>query len=123
MTNQEAIAAIKSNWPTENYTTLRDALNMAIAALSAVPALYCPKCGTAVRAPVTEQERFNSCVPGANAPKPKPAKVRRAMPGDCDKCILDRFCAIPREGWRRKKDCKSYRDKIRRYMVGAKEGA
>jgi hypothetical protein len=35
MTNQEAIAAIKSNWPTENYTTLRDALNMAIAALSA----------------------------------------------------------------------------------------
>jgi hypothetical protein len=57
------------------------------------------------------------------ASKPKPAKVRRAMPGDCDKCILDRFCAIPREGWRRKKDCKSYRDKIRRYMVGAKEGA
>jgi hypothetical protein len=38
MTNQEAIAAIKSNWPTENYTMLRDALNMAIAALSSVPA-------------------------------------------------------------------------------------
>ena len=30
MTNQEAITAIRSNWPTSNYTVLIEALEMAI---------------------------------------------------------------------------------------------
>ena len=33
MTNEEAINAIKSNYPPENYTILREALDMAIEAL------------------------------------------------------------------------------------------
>lgn len=33
-TNQEAIDVIKNNWPSENYTMLREALEMAIVALS-----------------------------------------------------------------------------------------
>ena len=32
MNNQEAIKVIKSNWPPENYTMLREALTMAIKA-------------------------------------------------------------------------------------------
>ena len=33
MTNEEAIEAIKCNWPDSRYTILREALDMAIAAL------------------------------------------------------------------------------------------
>ena len=33
MTNEEAIGAIKCNYPPENYTRLREALDMAIEAL------------------------------------------------------------------------------------------
>ena len=33
MTNQEAITAIRSNWPTSNYTVLIEALEMAIKSL------------------------------------------------------------------------------------------
>ena len=33
MTNEEAIKAIKCNYPPENYTILREALDMAIEAL------------------------------------------------------------------------------------------
>jgi len=33
-TNQEAIEVIKNNWPSENYTMLREALDVAIEALS-----------------------------------------------------------------------------------------
>ncbi len=38
MTHAEAIAAIKANWPTENYTMLREALTLACAALASPPA-------------------------------------------------------------------------------------
>jgi hypothetical protein len=34
---KEAISAIKSNWPPENYTMLREALTMAVAALETLP--------------------------------------------------------------------------------------
>ena len=49
MTNEEAINAIKSNYPSENYTILREALDMAIEALGKqVPKkpieLNCPRC-------------------------------------------------------------------------------
>lgn len=37
MTHAEAIAAIKANWPTENYTMLREALTLACAALASPP--------------------------------------------------------------------------------------
>ena len=33
MTNEEAIKAIKANWPPQNYTMLRQALTMALDAL------------------------------------------------------------------------------------------
>lgn len=33
MTNEEAIKAIKANWPSENYSILREALTLAIYAL------------------------------------------------------------------------------------------
>ena len=33
MTNEEAIEAIKCNWPDSRYTILREALDMAISAL------------------------------------------------------------------------------------------
>ena len=33
MTNEEAIKAIKANWPPENYSILREALTLAIHAL------------------------------------------------------------------------------------------
>ena len=33
MTNEEAIQAIKCNWPDSRYTILREALDMAISAL------------------------------------------------------------------------------------------
>ena len=34
MTNDEAIKAIRANWPPENYSILREALTLAIRALS-----------------------------------------------------------------------------------------
>lgn len=34
MTKKEAIETIKANWPSENYTMLREALDMAIDALN-----------------------------------------------------------------------------------------
>lgn len=34
MTNDEAIKAIRANWPPENYSILREALTLAIGALS-----------------------------------------------------------------------------------------
>ncbi len=34
MTNDEAIKAIRANWPPENYSILREALTLAIHALS-----------------------------------------------------------------------------------------
>lgn len=40
MTHAEAIAAIKANWPTENYTMLREALTLACAALASPPASF-----------------------------------------------------------------------------------
>lgn len=52
MTNKEAIEAIKCNYPPENYTRLREALDMAIEALEnekQTPKkpinLTCPTCG------------------------------------------------------------------------------
>ena len=52
MTNEEAIKAIKCNYPPENYTRLREALDMAIEALEnekQTPKkpinLTCPNCG------------------------------------------------------------------------------
>lgn len=33
MTNEEAIEVIKSNWPSDRYTALREALTLAIKAL------------------------------------------------------------------------------------------
>ena len=65
MTNEDAIKAIKCNYPPENYTILREALDMAIAALTKqIPEMpdyegdgyadgflvydtwICPSCGT-----------------------------------------------------------------------------
>ena len=37
MTNEEAIEAIKCNWPDSRYTILREALDMAVKALEEVP--------------------------------------------------------------------------------------
>ena len=37
MTNEEAIEAIKCNWPDSRYTILREALDMAVKALDDVP--------------------------------------------------------------------------------------
>ena len=34
MTNEEAIKAIRANWPPENYSILREALTLSIRALS-----------------------------------------------------------------------------------------
>ena len=34
MTNDEAIKAIRANWPPENYSILREALTLAVRALS-----------------------------------------------------------------------------------------
>lgn len=52
MTNKEAIEVIKCNYPSENYTRLREALDMAIEALEnekQTPKkpinLTCPNCG------------------------------------------------------------------------------
>lgn len=50
MTNKEAIEAIKCNYPPENYTRLREALDMAIKALEKQTPkkpinLTCPNCG------------------------------------------------------------------------------
>ena len=52
MTNEEAIKVIKCNYPSENYTRLREALDMAIEALEnekQTPKkpinLTCPTCG------------------------------------------------------------------------------
>ena len=60
MTNEEAINAIKSNYPPENYTILREGLDMAIEALEkqvpkkpvnydSVPHSRCPVCNNAVK--------------------------------------------------------------------------
>lgn len=47
MDNKEAIKAIKSNYPTENYTMLREALDLAIKALEEDDNefMICPNCG------------------------------------------------------------------------------
>ena len=44
MTREEAIEAIKCNWPDSRYTILREALDMAIKALDAVPVVRCREC-------------------------------------------------------------------------------
>ena len=46
MTNKEAIEAIKCNYPPENYTRLREALDMAIEALEK----QMQNCGNCLRA-------------------------------------------------------------------------
>ena len=46
MTKAEAIETIKANYPPENYTMLREALDMAIKALK-------PDCKTAERNPIS----------------------------------------------------------------------
>ena len=46
MTNEEAIKAIKCNYPPENYTRLREALDMAIEALEK----QMQNCGNCLRA-------------------------------------------------------------------------
>lgn len=43
MTREAAIQAIEANWPTENYTMLREALTLAIAALRAAPPADAPR--------------------------------------------------------------------------------
>ena len=44
MTRKEAIEAIKYNWPDSRYTILREALDMAVKALDAVPVVRCMEC-------------------------------------------------------------------------------
>ena len=44
MTRKDAIEAIKCNWPDSRYTILREALDMAIKALEAVPVVRCREC-------------------------------------------------------------------------------
>ena len=44
MTRKEAIEAIKCNWPDSRYTILREALDMAVKALDAVPVVRCENC-------------------------------------------------------------------------------
>ena len=44
MTNEEAIEAIKCNWPDSRYTILREALDMAVKALEDVPVVRCREC-------------------------------------------------------------------------------
>ena len=44
MTRKEAIEAIKCNWPDSRYTILREALDMAVKALDAVPVVRCREC-------------------------------------------------------------------------------
>ena len=44
MTRDEAIEAIKCNWPDSRYTILREALDMAVKALDAVPVVRCREC-------------------------------------------------------------------------------
>ena len=44
MTRDEAIEAIKCNWPDNRYTILREALDMAVKALDAVPVVRCREC-------------------------------------------------------------------------------
>lgn len=53
MTNQEAIETIEANYPPENYSMLREALDMAIELLKEQETsnVYkCPNCGTWVSA-------------------------------------------------------------------------
>ena len=58
MTNKEAIEAINANYPPENYTILREALDMAIALLEEqepkkvmwrIGRAHCPSCGELFR--------------------------------------------------------------------------
>ena len=44
MTREEAIEAIKCNWPDSRYTILREALDMAVKALEDVPVVRCREC-------------------------------------------------------------------------------
>ena len=44
MTRKDAIEAIKCNWPDSGYTILREALDMAVKALDAVPVVRCREC-------------------------------------------------------------------------------
>ena len=44
MTRKDAIEAIKCNWPDSRYTILREALDMAVKALDAVPVVRCWEC-------------------------------------------------------------------------------
>ena len=44
MTRKDAIEAIKCNWPDSRYTILREALDMAVKALDAVPVVRCREC-------------------------------------------------------------------------------
>ena len=44
MNREEAIQAIKCNWPDSRYAILREALDMAVKALDAVPVVRCREC-------------------------------------------------------------------------------
>ena len=44
MTREDAIEAIKCNWPDSRYTILREALDMAVKALEDVPVVRCRDC-------------------------------------------------------------------------------
>ena len=44
MTREEAIEAIKCNWPDSRYTILREALDMAVKALEDVHVVRCREC-------------------------------------------------------------------------------
>lgn len=44
MTRKDAVEAIKCNWPDSRYTILREALDMAVKALDAVPVVRCREC-------------------------------------------------------------------------------
>ena len=44
MTREEAIEAIKCNWPDSRYTILREALDMAVKALEDVTVVRCREC-------------------------------------------------------------------------------
>ena len=45
MTNQEAIETIKANYPPENYSMLREALDIAIGLLKEQETELCDRCG------------------------------------------------------------------------------
>ena len=63
MTNEEAIKAIRANWPPESYSILREALTLAIHALGG------------------EEHPSNSCSYYENGKKPY-------CTHDCDECML-----------------------------------